>query len=165
MIGTGLALRQRWTGALTSGQRLGAAGLALALAAALVGILWLQSAGPSVLLVGDGSGEVGAVTYAAALSRSLGAVTTLALAWGALYSLSAALVLLLGLPSADRQDQRAGERRALRSLADVSGRLLDRAALADAVARGPVEAGLADAAWVALTDPARGQLTPAVVAA
>ena len=165
VIGTGLALRQRWTGALTSGQRLGAAGLALGLAAALLGVVYLQSAGPAVLLVGDGTGEVESVTYAAALSRSLGALATVALAWGALYSLSAALVLLLGLPSADRQDQRAGERRALRSLADLSGRLLDRSALADAVARGPVEAGLADAAWVALTDPAHGQLAPAVVAA
>ena len=165
VVGTGLALRQRWTGALTSGQRLGAAGLALALAGALIGLLYVQSAGPAVLVIGDGTGEVDSVTYAAVLSRALGATTTLALAWGCLYSLTAALVLLLGLPSADRQDQRAGERRALRSLADLSGRLLDRVALAEAVARGPVESGLADAAWVALTDPAHGVLTPVVTAA
>ncbi len=165
VVGTGLALRQRWVGALTSGQRLGAAGLSLALAGALLGLIYVQTAGPAVLLVGDGSGEVESVSYATGLSRSLGVVTTLALAWGGLYSLTAALVLLLGLPSADRQDQRVGERQALRSLADLSGRLLERGALADAIARGPVEAGLADAAWVALTDPARGTLTPAVVAA
>ena len=165
VVGTGLALRQRWVGALTSGQRLGAAGLSLALAGALLGLIYVQTAGPAVLLVGDGSGDVASVSYASALSRPLGVVVTLALAWGGLYSLTAALVLLLGLPSADRQDQRVGERQALRSLADLSGRLLERGALAEAIARGPVEAGLADAAWVALTDPARGVLAPAVVAA
>ena len=164
LVGTALALRQRWVGSLTSGQRLGAAGLALALAGTLGVLIYIQSTGPAVLLVGDGSGEVGMVTYTAALSRSLGAVTMLAVAWGAMYALTAALVLFLGLPSADRQDQRVGERRALRSLADLAGRLLDRDELATAIARGPVEAGLADAAWVGLTDPAQGQLTPVVLA-
>ncbi len=165
VVGTGLALRQRWVGALTSGQRLGAAGLSLALSAALAGLIYVQMAGPAVLPIGDGTGEVGTVMFAAALSRSLGAVTLLALAFGGLYSMTSGLVLLLGLPTADRQDQRAGERRALRSLADLSGRLLDRAELATAIARGPVEAGLADAAWVGLTDPARGTLVPVVLAA
>ncbi len=165
VLGTGLALRQRWVSGLTSGQRLGAAGLSLALAGALGAILYVQSVGPAVLPIGDGSGAVESVSYVEGLSRSLGEVTALAIAFGGLYALTAALVLLLGLPSADRQDQRAGERRALRSLADLSGRLLDRHALATAIAQGPVEAGLADAAWVGLTDPTRGSLTPVVLAA
>ena len=165
VVGAGLALRQRWVGALTSGQRLGAAGLALALAAALAGLVTVQATGPAQVAVGDGTGAIGSVAYASLLSRSLHVAALLVVGWGGLYAATAALVLLLGLSSGDSQGQRVGERRALRSLADVSGRLLDRAALADAVARGPVEAGLADAAWLALTDPARGVLTPAVVAA
>ena len=165
LVGTALALRHRWAGALTSGQRLGAAGLALGLGGALAALLFVQSEGPALLAVGDGSGRVGGVPYVAVLSRSLNTASLLVVAWGALYAVAGALVLLLGLPSADRQDQRVGERRALRALADVSGRLLDRDGLAAAVARGPVEAGLADAAWVALTDPGAGVVAPAVVAA
>ena len=165
VVGTGLALRQSWVDALTSGERIAAAGLALALSTTLAGLFYLQSAGPAVLPIGDGTGAVGTIPYAAALSRSLASLVLLALAFGALYGLASGLVLLFGLPSADLQDRQVGERRALRSLADLSGRILDRQALAAAVARGPVEAGLADAAWVALTDPASGRLAPHVVAA
>lgn len=165
LVGTVLALRQRWIGDLTSRKRLGAGALALALAATLAGLLYVQSEGPGVLLVGDGTGEVRAMPYTAALSRSLAALVLTTVVFGALYGLAAALSLLFGLSSADVQDQRAGERRALRSLADLSGRLLDRAELAAAVARGPVEAGFGDAAWVALTDPAHGSIRPVVVAA
>lgn len=160
----GLALRQRWIGALTSGQRLAAAGLALGLAATLTALVYAQMDGPALLLIGDGTGEVRAVPHVMALSRSLSVLVLLSLAFGGLYALAAGLTLLLG-PSADTQVQRAGERRALQSLADLSGRLLDRSALAAAVARGPVEAGLGAAAWVALTDPAHGRITPEVVAA
>lgn len=159
-----LALRQRWITALTSGQRLGAAGLALALSATLAALIYAQMGGPALLLVGDGTGEVRAIPHVMALSWSLSVLVLLSLAFGGLYALAAGLTLLLG-PSADAQVQRAGERRALQSLADLSGRLLDRSALAAAVARGPVEAGLGDAAWVAFTDPARGVITPRVAAA
>lgn len=164
VVGTGLSFRQSWVGALTVRQRTAAAALALALAATLVGLIYVRIAGPAHLLVGDGSGEVEAVPYTAALSRPLGVMVLLSTAFGGLYAFAAGLLLLLGLPGADAQDQRLGERRALRSLVDLSGRLLDRSALAATVARGPVEAGLGDAAWVALTDPSRGVLLPEVVA-
>ena len=160
-----LALRQRWTSELPSRRRLAAGALAVALALVLAALIVVQADGPGALPVGDGTGDVQAHTYTAGLSRSLSALVLTATTFGALYGLAAALSLLFGLSSAAAQDQRAGERRALRSLADLSGRVLDRAELATAVARGPVEAGLADAAWVALTDPARGSLRPVVVAA
>ncbi len=165
LVGTGISFRQAWVATLTFRQRLTAAGLALALAATLVGLIYVRIAGPAFLPIGDGSGDVGAVPYTAALSRPLAIVVLLAASFGGLYAFAAGLLLLFGLPAADAYDQRAGERRALRALTDLSGRLLDRHALAEAVAQGPVEAGLGDAAWVALTDPAHGVLTPVVVAA
>ena len=165
LLGSSLALRQGWVEELTSGRRLVAAALALLLAATLVTLLAVQTIGSAMIPVGNGTGAVEAVPYAMALSRSLAALVIMALAFGALYSFTAGLVLLFGLPSADVQDQRIGERRALRSLSDLSGRVLDRADLAAAVARGPVEAGLADTAWVALTAPAQGRLSPRIEAA
>ncbi len=165
LLATSLSLRQGWVEELTSGRRLIAAALALALATVLVGLLYLQQAGPAMMQIGNGTGPVEAVAYTVSMSRSLASLITLALSFGGLYAFTAGLVLLFGLPSADLQDQRTGERRALRSLSDLSGGVLDRSALTAAVAQGPVEAGLADAAWVALTDPAQGSLTPRVEAA
>ncbi len=165
LAGVGLVVRQGWIGDLPSRQRWAAGALALALSATLSVLLHVQIDGPGVLPVGDGTGEAGVYPYTAVLSRSLSALVLIGVVFGGLYGLATTLSLLFGLSSATSQDQRAGERRALRSLADLSGRLLDRADLAAAVARGPVEAGLGDAAWVALTDPARGQIRPVVVAA
>ncbi|MDT7857847.1 PP2C family protein-serine/threonine phosphatase [Rubrivirga sp. S365] len=163
LLGAALSARQSWTAALGRRQRGAAAALALALAAVLVGLVVVRSAGPATLPVGDGSGAVGAIGYTSLLSRPLGAGTLLVTVVGGLYALAAGLVLLLGAPAAE--DDRTGERRALRQLADLSGRLLDRPALAAAVARGPVEAGLGDLAWVALSDVRTGAVAPAVVAA
>ncbi|MEM0961176.1 MAG: hypothetical protein AAGK21_01390, partial [Bacteroidota bacterium] len=164
MAAAGLALRQRWIVTLTSGQRLAAAALALVLCATLSGLVYAQMDGPALLLVGDGTGAVRAVPHVAVLSPPLAAIVLLSLTFGGLYALAAGLTLLLG-PSADAQVQRAGERKALRSLADLSGRLLDRSELAAAVASGPVASGVGDAAWVAFTDPDRGVVTPQVAAA
>ena len=164
LLGAALSARQGWTAALGRRQRPAAAALALALAAVLVGLIVVRSAGPAVLPIGDGSGEMPAVAYTSLLSRPLSAGTLLASVVGGLYALAAGLVLLLGAPAADGDD-RTGERRALRQLADLSGRLLDRPALAAAVARGPVEAGLGERAWVALADARSGVTAPSVVAA
>ena len=164
LLAAALSARQGWAVGLERRQRAAAAALALALAATLVALIVVRSAGPAVVLIGDGSGDIANAPYTSLLSRPLGAITIVAAAVGALYALASGLVLLLGSTAADNDD-RAGERRALRQLADLSGRLLDRPALAAAVARGPVEAGLGDLAWVALTDPGSGSVAPAVVAA
>ena len=163
LLGAALSARQRWTSDLERHQQAAAAGLALALAAVLVGLVVVRSVGPATLPVGDGGGAVATVAYTSLLSRPLGVVTLLASVVGALYALAAGLLLLLGAPA--ETDDRTGERRALRQLADLSGRLLDRPALAAAVARGPVDAGLGDLAWVALVDARAGTVAPVVVAA
>lgn len=163
LLGAALSARQAWTAELDVRQRAAAAALALALAAVLVALVVVRSAGPATLPIGDAGGAVSEVAYTSLLSRPLGLATLLVTAVGGLYALAAGLVLLLGAPAGD--DDRTGERRALRQLADLSGRLLDRPALAAAVARGPVEAGLGELAWVALADPQRGAVEPVVVAA
>ncbi|PAP76886.1 PP2C family protein-serine/threonine phosphatase [Rubrivirga marina] len=165
LAGVALALRQRWISDLARRHRVAAGALALGLSATMVALLYVQFGGPGALPVGDGTGRIPDFPYTAVLSRSLAALVLSVTVFGALYGLATALSLLFGLSTAAAQDQRAGERRALRSLADLSGRVLDRAELAAAIARGPVDARLGDAAWVALTDPSHGNIRPTVVAA
>jgi serine phosphatase RsbU (regulator of sigma subunit) len=161
LIGLGLAFRQGWVVDLSVRHRLAAAALALALSAALVGLLFVRTAGPAVAVLSDS----GPVPLGALFSRPVSNLFAHAAAFGVLYALTAGLVLIFQLPSAESAAQRAGERRALRLLADLSGSLLDRPALTAAIARGPVEARLADAAWLAVVDTSSGSLAPRVVAA
>ncbi|GAB5537760.1 MAG: hypothetical protein Rubg2KO_40090 [Rubricoccaceae bacterium] len=163
LLGLSLAFRQGWVGALTFRERLAAAGLALGLMGALITVLYLRLEGPAAVSLDGGKTEV--VAYSALLVRSVNELFLLAAVFGILYSLTAFLVLVFQLPTSDALGQRAGERKALQTLADISGRVLDRAELADAIARGPVDAGLADAAWLALPDLKSGSLTPVIVAA
>ena len=160
MFGLALVLRQRWVALLSGRERLAAAGLVFALFAALVGLLALRTAGAGGLSVAGGPERIPA-SYV--LSRSVGGLASLAMGLGAMYSLTAGLVLLFGLPAAE--PARAGERRAFQALAGFAGSVLDRAALVQAIAHGPVEAGLADAAWVVLSDLDHGDLTARVAAA
>ena len=163
LLSLGLAFRQGWVGALSFRERLAAAGLALGLMGALITVLYLRLEGPAAVSFNDGKTE--AVAYSALLVRSVNELFILTSSFGILYSLTAFLVLVFQLPASDALGQRAGERKALQTLADVSGRVLDRAELAEAIARGPVDAGLADAAWLALPDLKSGSLTPSIVAA
>ena len=160
VFGIALVLRQRWVTLLSGRERLAAAGLVFALFAALVGLLALRTVGAGGLSIA-GSPERIPASYV--LSRSVGGLASLAMGLGAMYSLTAGLVLLFGLPAAE--PARAGERRAFQALAGFAGSVLDRTALVQAIARGPVEAGLADAAWVVLSDLDRGDLTARVAAA
>ncbi len=163
VFGIALVLRQRWVAALAGRQRLAAAALALALCAGLVGLLVLRADGGLVLEGEAALGDGLRVPASYVLSRSLGSLTTFAMGIGALYSLTAGLVLVFQLPAAE--PTRAAERRAFQGLAGLGGSVLDRDALAEAIARGPVQAGLADTAWVALSDAGAGRLTLDVAAA
>ncbi|MEO0557536.1 MAG: SpoIIE family protein phosphatase [Bacteroidota bacterium] len=163
LLAVGLAFRQGWVGALSFRERLVAAGLALGLMGTLITVLYLRLEGPAAVSL-DG-GKTAVVAYSALLVRSVNELFLLTASFGILYSLTAFLVLVFQLPTSDALGQRAGERKALQTLADISGRVLDRDELAQAIARGPVDAGLADAAWLALPDLKSGSLTPSVVAA
>ena len=159
LLGLGLAFRQGWVGALTLRQRLAATLFATGLSAVLIAVLASRFGGPATP-VGAGDG----IAYASLLVRSVAEMFTLAATFGILYSITAVLVLIFQLPASDTLGRQAGERRALQTLADVSGRVFDRVELTNAIARGPVDAGLGDAAWLALPDLASGSLAATVVA-
>ncbi|MEL6616877.1 MAG: hypothetical protein AAFQ43_14125, partial [Bacteroidota bacterium] len=161
----GCAFRQGWVGVLTLRQRAIAAAIALGLAAALVGLFVLRAEGPARLAIVGAITDRGALPYAAAISVPIDSITRLILTGGTLYGLTAALVLLFQLPTSEALAQRAGERDAMRALARLSGRGLDVDSLASAVAAAPVEAGLADMAWVALPAAETGSLVPRIAAA
>lgn len=158
------AFRQGWVGVLSLRQRAAAAGLVVVLGAVLTGLFLLRTEGPAQLPIGA-LREGGTVAYAAAISMPVDQMTRLALMAGVLYALTATLVLIFQLPTSEALAQRAGERRAMRTLADLSGQGLDVGSLSTAIAKAPVEAGLADAAWVAIPDPGSGSLMPRVRAA
>lgn len=156
LAGTGLALRQSAPATLTGRDRWRGAGLAAGLLAAVAAVYVVRGFGPG----GPGVPPLGML-----VGRSPDTALTVASSVAAVYGVAALLALLIGLPGTAATERRDGERRALRALAGLSGQVLDRDALAAAVARGPVDAGLADAAWLVLADPTSGTLTPHVAAA
>lgn len=158
-----LTFRQGWVVPLSMRQRLAAAGTALALSAVLLSLLWVRTEGLATAMVGDGSTE--SIPFAFSVSRPLGGFVSLVTAFGLLYAITSVLVLLFQMPASEAITQRAGERTAFRSLVLLSGRGLDRMEISAAVAAAPVEADLADRAWLALSSPESGSLVPHVVAA
>jgi len=166
------AFRQQWIMPLPTGIRLRAGGLALALAIALGLTMGESFSGPGAVPVETWALRLQEarddVPYAFLLSPAVGDAVAIPLAFGLLYGVTSALTLLFSLPTTGAYAQRAGEVRAFRALSALTldpSQGLDRERLAAAVARAPVEAGIARAAWVALSDPSRGTLAPTVVAA
>ena len=160
----GCAFRQGWVGVLTLRQRAVAAASALALAVALVGLIVVRADAARAAIAGALSASDG-ISYAAAVSVPVDAAMFVVLIAGVLYALTAALVLLFQIPTSEALAQRAGERGAMQVMAGLAGQGLDVDSLARAVARAPVEAGLADAAWVALPQTAAGTLRPRIAGA
>ena len=168
LAGLGLALRQGAVSTLDGRARWKGVGLALALVGAVIAVqIVRQGEMGSVVVDGTGLSALARdrIPYVYLFCRPIGALFSFVLNVASVFAVAALLALLIGLPGAASPSQRAGERRALQSLADLSGRVFDPAALAAAIARGPVEAGLADSAWLALSDPSTGSLVPVVQAA
>ncbi len=159
------SFRQGWVGVLSLRQRAIAAAATTLLCATLIGLFLLRDEGPARAAVAGAVLDGGSLTYAAAVSFAMERLTRVALLAGVLYTLTATLVLLFQLPTSEALAQRAGERRAMRALVDLLGRGLDIDSISQAVALAPVEAGLADAAWMAVPDPDSGTLTPRIAAA
>ncbi|HLA62899.1 MAG TPA: GAF domain-containing SpoIIE family protein phosphatase [Rhodothermales bacterium] len=169
------AFQQRWILALTPRRKWLTAGVVLPLAAVLAYTLYSSYTGRGSVPIDGvwwqdaGPGEANnLVPYVSLLSPALSDTVMLVLAFGALYGVTATLNLLLSVPNSDALKQRVGEVRAFRTLSALTldpSKGLDRTRLAEAVARAPVEAGLARSAWLALVDPASGSLVPVVVSA
>ena len=160
-LGLVLALRQGWVVSLSLRDRAFGALLSVGLAAVSVGLLSTRTDADVAL---DAPTIAHPTNYSEVFSLALESAFEVTMAFVLLYAVTSAFVLLFQLPAATGLAQRAGERRAFRTLADLSGRVLDRGRLVDAIARGPVDGGLGDAAWLALPDLEHGTLAPRVVA-
>jgi serine phosphatase RsbU (regulator of sigma subunit) len=165
------AFRQQWIMPLPTKMRVRAGGLALLLAIVLGLTMGESFSGPGAVPIEGATsqeGEDDAVPYVFLLSPAIGDAVAFPMAFALLYGVTSALTLLFSLPTTGAYAQRAGEVRAFRTLSALTldpSQGLDRERLAATIARAPVEAGIARAAWVALSDPSRGTLAPSVVAA
>ncbi|NNF58267.1 MAG: SpoIIE family protein phosphatase [Rhodothermaceae bacterium] len=152
--------RLGWIASLSLRRKLITVAFAVGLVGVLVSLLIRQFTGPGAV-----QGAFDGMPYFSLFSRSLGDLILFAYGFGILYALAAALSLLFHLPTTRAYAQRTGEIQAFRTLAELSTQVLEPQRLATTIAAAPVDAGLADAAWLALIDPRSGSLAPRVVAA
>lgn len=163
------AFRLAWIVYLPFRQKVTAIGLSVGLIVLLVMLLsnradagWM---GAFVFERGTRTGAELDVALSAIFSVPVSEFVTLILAFGILYCSTTLLALLFHLPTAGALQQKSGEMEALQALARLSSEVFDRERLVDTIAGAPVEAGVAQAAWVALIDARRGSLRPHVAAA
>lgn len=102
--------------------------------------------------------------YLAYYSYPLSLFSTLAVVFGILYSVTAFLSLLFHLPTTGDFQRKAGEMAAMHSLTTLVGQVFDAEQLTATITASPVEAGSANAAWLAVADLQSGSLRPRVVA-
>jgi phosphoserine phosphatase RsbU/P len=161
------SFRLSWIVYLPFRQKLKAMGLTLGLVVLLVVLLTSRADGGwmgATLLPGGRSADLD-LALVAVFSSPLNKFVELVLAFGILYGTTALLALLFHLPTARAMQQKSGEMEALQALARLSSDVFDRERLVNTIAGAPVEAGVAEAAWLALIDPERGSLRPHLVAA
>ncbi len=158
------AFRLAWIVYLPFRQKMATLGLCMGLIVFLA--LLLDYAGRGVETGSEIGLEFGAdLTLAAIFSQPLSQFVTMAFGFGILYATTAVLSLLFHLPTAAALQQKTGEMEALQALARLSGEVFDRDKLVDTIAGAPVEAGVAQAAWLALIDEGSGSLAPRITAA
>jgi phosphoserine phosphatase RsbU/P len=162
------AFRLAWIVYLSFRQKLIAIALVVTLGTLLVMLLAYRSSGgwmgTYVLAGGTGTGHEIEIALSAVLSQPLSQFVTITLAFGVLYCATALLALLFHLPTAGALQQKTGEMEALQALARLSSEVFDRDKLINTIAVAPVEAGVAQAAWLALIDPRSGSLRPKLAA-
>ncbi len=163
------AFRLSWIVYLPTRQKLATAALAVGLIAALSVFLNNRgSTGWMGALVYEGGSRMGdghVIPLSALFSQPLSQFVTVAFAFGVLYAVTALLSLLFHLPTAGALQQKTGELEAMGALARLSGEVFDRDRLVDTIAGAPVEAGVAQAAWLAVIEPETGSLRPKLAAA
>ncbi len=88
----------------------------------------------------------------------------LAMIFGILYCITALLSLIFHLPTTGDFQRKADEMAAMHSLTHLVNQVFDPEKLVTTITASPVEAGSADAAWLAVADPVTGSLRPRVIA-
>ena len=155
-----VSFRLSWIVPLPFRRKLAALALAFVLVVVLAFLLVQRSAG-----MGTAAALDDRLPLSALFSRSLSELVSFALAFGVLYGSTTFLSLLFHLPTSGTYEQRSGEIRAFRALAELTGSVLDRRQLVALIASAPVTAGIAETAWLALVDAKSGSLAPRIVAA
>jgi len=84
--------------------------------------------------------------------------------FGFLYCITALLSLMFHLPTTSDFQRRADEMAVMHSLTDLVNQVFDPEKLVSTITASPVEAGSADAAWLAIADLETGSLRPRVIA-
>ncbi len=160
------AFRLSWIVYLPFRQKMLTLGLSVVLIALLAYMLQMRYVDAGVSLRDTPAvGPEMELTLAAVFSQPLSQFVMMAFGFGVLYATTAVLSLLFHLPTAAALQQKTGEMEALQALARLSGEVFDRDKLVDTIAGAPVEAGVAQAAWLALIDEDSGSLAPHVTAA
>jgi phosphoserine phosphatase RsbU/P len=162
------AFRLAWIVYLPFRQKMITLGLSVGLIVALAYLLQMRYVAGWIAL-GPGS-DFGPdldvdLTLTAVFSQPLSQFVMMVFAFGIVYASTAVLSLLFHLPTAAALQQKSGEMEALQALARLSGEVFDRERLVDTIAGAPVEAGVAQAAWLALIDAGSGSLAPRIAAA
>jgi phosphoserine phosphatase RsbU/P len=103
-------------------------------------------------------------TYIRFYSYPLSTFTLLAVFFGILYCTTAFLSLLFHLPTTGDFQQKVGEMAAMHSLTALVSQVFDSEQLVHSIAASPVDAGLAQMSWLAMTDLQSGSLRPRIVA-
>ena len=106
----------------------------------------------------------GVSVYLAYYSQPLNLFKTLALIFGILYCTTSFLSLLFHLPTTGDFQRKADELAAMHSLTHLVSQVFDSERLLATIAASPVDAGTANAAWLAVPDPQSGTLRPRIVA-
>jgi len=143
------SFRLSWIVFLSFKEKVAAIGLSLLLLAVL--ILGIGILGDSII-----TSQPGSYTYVQSFSYPLSMFSGLAAIFGILYCTTAFLSLLFHLPTTGEFEARAGERAAMQSMTRLVGQVFDPERLHAAIAASPVEAGVAQSAWLALADPKSG---------
>ena len=102
--------------------------------------------------------------YLTNYSPALSTFMMLAGVFGILYCMTALLSLLFHLPTTGEFQRRADEMAVMHSLTDLVNQVFDPEKLVSTITASPVEAGSADASWLAVADPETGSLRPRVIA-
>ncbi len=95
---------------------------------------------------------------------SLHIFVMLGIGFGLLYSTASLLLLLFHLPTTGDFQRKEHERAVMHSLTDLINQASDPEKLYAHIAASPVEAGSAQASWLAVADPQTGSLVPQIVA-
>lgn len=105
---------------------------------------------------------VGNYRYLKHYSYPLAIFTSLTIIFGLIYCSTAFLSLLFHLPTTRAFRQKAGELAAMQSFSSLVGQVLEQDSLYETVVESPVNAEIADCAWLALADSSSGSLEPKI---